>query len=188
MNLHDLPVSPHCIKRPAIHLPEQRFKYNTPNPACRPAHIKAAGRVNDGDVVATIPALRAKIVPSAGPPARVMRFDLDGVRELRRAVTLLVPINQLRILCRSGRGGDRGILVGRGEGGWNGMGMLVSVIYEMMLFFGIDWYVALNGGQELELAGSQRVIEDEILFNECEFAAGNHLNMYADCHDDTDIG
>jgi hypothetical protein len=75
MNPHDLPVPPHCIKRPAIHLSAQRSKYNTPDPVCRPAHTRAAGRVSDGDVVATTPALRAKIVPSAGPHARAMRFD-----------------------------------------------------------------------------------------------------------------
>lgn len=59
--------------------------------------------------------------------------------------------------------------------------MPVSVIFEMMRS-SIDWYVALDGGQELELAASQKVVEDESLFNECESAAGNHLNMYAGCH------
>jgi hypothetical protein len=56
------------------------------------------------------------------------------------------------------------------------------MIYKSTRFFGIDWYVGLDGGQELELAVSHNVVEDESLFNECESAAGKHLNMYAGCH------
>lgn len=39
-----------------------------------------------------------------------------------------------------------------------------------MRLFDIDWSVA-DASRELELAVSQRVVEDEALFNECEFVA-----------------
>ncbi|CAI7663618.1 unnamed protein product [Penicillium glandicola] len=69
------------------------------------------------------------------------------------------------ILYRRGRGEDGGILLGRGEGGWDWRGILVSVD-EMMRLFGIDWCVVLDGSRGLEVVVSQRVVEDEILFNE----------------------
>lgn len=40
----------------------------------------------------------------------------------------------------------------------------------MMRLFGIDWSVA-ETSSEAESVGSQRVVEDEALFNECEFVA-----------------
>ena len=50
-----------------------------------------------------------------------------------------------------------------------------------MRLFDIDWSVALDASPRLELAVSQRAVEDEVLFNECEFAAGNYLSMLFQC-------
>ena len=48
----------------------------------------------------------------------------------------------------------------------------MSVGYEMIRSFDIDWCIALHGSRDLELAVSQRrVVDDEVLFNECELAA-----------------
>ena len=76
-------------------------------------------------------------------------------------------INRLRLLCRLDRGGDKGILVRRENGGWNWKGIPVSLVCGIMRLFDIDWSVA-DASREVEPAVSQRVVEDEALFNECE--------------------
>lgn len=79
-------------------------------------------------------------------------------------------INRSRLLCRLDRREGKGILARREKGGWNWRGTPVSVVCEMMRLFDINWFV-VDASRELELAASQRVVEDEALFNECELLA-----------------